>query len=228
MITFCHAAKGGSGTTFVACTMAIHTAGPTLLVDFDDDVPSALGSAEPDRPGVSDWLASRAPNSHLDDLLVELAPETWLLATRGPRDDARCERDRPIDELDAAEERWDELFDWLADWCDNTGGSVVVDAGTRIVPRSFVEQCPQRWLVTRSCYLGLRRAARRGLRPTGVVLIEEVGRALGRRDVEASIGAPVVATIAWDARVATALDCGLLLARPLPRRTRHQLTRTAA
>ena len=48
------------------------------------------------------------------------------------------------------------------------------------------------------------------------MLIDEPGRALRPRDVEHSIGAPVVATLALDPAVARAVDAGLLLSR-IPR-----------
>ena len=83
MITLCYAAKGGSGTTVVACIRAIDSVGPVLLVDLDGDIPAMLGLAEPDRPGVVDWLGSDAPIAHLDDLLVDVTPNCSLLPSRG-------------------------------------------------------------------------------------------------------------------------------------------------
>ena len=50
-------------------------------------------------------------------------------------------------------------------------------------------------------------------RPSGVVLIEEDGRAISRRDVEAALGVPVRVVIAHDKRIARAVDAGLLSAR---------------
>jgi hypothetical protein len=70
-------------------------------------------------------------------------------------------------------------------------------------------------LVLRPCYLALRRAVASSLRPSGVVLVEEAGRALGRRDVESALGVPVRAVVAHDPRIARAVDAGLL-ARRLP------------
>jgi hypothetical protein len=54
---------------------------------------------------------------------------------------------------------------------------------------------------------------RQPTRPSGIVLVEEPGRALRPRDVEASLGAPVVATVLLDPAIARAVDAGLLLAR---------------
>ncbi len=210
MITLCHAAKGGSGTTVVACTRAIRSPGPVLLVDLEGDVPEMLGLDAPSRPGVLQWLASRAPIAHLDDLLVEVTPNCTLL----PAFEATARRTTAVTD---DRERWDGLIDWLVEWADDSGGSVVIDAGTTELPPSFVEQCPTRWLVTRACYLALRRAGRLRIRPTGVILVDEPGRSLGRSDVETAVGASIVATLSWDVRVARSVDTGLLLGGRLPR-----------
>jgi hypothetical protein len=61
---------------------------------------------------------------------------------------------------------------------------------------------------------------RQPTRPSGVVLIDEPGRALRAGDVSASLGAPVVATVLLDPAIARAVDAGLLLAR-LPAGFRH-------
>jgi len=223
MITLCYAAKGGSGTTVVACTRAIDSVGPVLLVDLDGDIPAMLGLAEPDRPGVVDWLASNAPIAHLDDLLVDVTPNCSLLPASGSGA-AAASAHQP----DASSERWDRLVDWLTEWSVDSGGSVVVDAGTRRLPVTFVEQCPQRWLVTRACYLALRRASRLEISPTGVVLVDEPGHALRRRDIELSVRAPIVATVDWDVRVNRSVDAGLLIGGRLPRSIHRALARVAA
>ncbi|MFT4659177.1 MAG: hypothetical protein ACJAXA_002314 [Candidatus Aldehydirespiratoraceae bacterium] len=223
MITLCHAAKGGSGTTVVACTRAVGSPGPSLLVDFEGDAPAMLGLPEPDRPGVVDWLASNAPIAHLDDLLIDVTPSTFLLPARMIATSPGAPND-----LTDQSDRWDDLIDWLNEWCHDTGGSIVVDGGTSPLPPSFVEQCTNRWLVTRACYLSLRRAGRLRVPPTGVVLVEEPGRALSHHDVENSARAPIVATIAWDNRVARAIDCGLLLSGRLSRTVNRSLSKVAA
>ncbi len=224
MITLCHAAKGGSGTTIVACLRAIESLGPVLLVDLEGDVPGMLGVAEPERPGVVDWLTSRAPIAHLDDLLIEITPNATLLPNAGveSRSSAREAIAR------SAAERWDELIDWFTEWCHDTGGAIVIDAGTTSLPTTFVEQCPSRWLVTRACYLSLRRATRLAVPPTGIVVVDEPGRALTHRDIETSVRAPIIATIPWDIRVARCVDTGLLGARRLPRAVHRSLRKVAA
>jgi hypothetical protein len=81
-------------------------------------------------------------------------------------------------------------------------------------------------LVTRPCYLALRRALAAPIRPSEVVLLTEPGRSLTRRDVEDALGAPVVAEVAVDPQVARAVDAGLLATR-LPRGLAKELARAA-
>jgi len=81
-------------------------------------------------------------------------------------------------------------------------------------------------LVLRPCYLALRRALAAPVRPSGVVLVEEPGRALGRDDVEGVLGVPVRAVVALDPAVARAVDAGVLLSR-LPRRLERALRHAA-
>ena len=224
MITLCHAAKGGSGTTIVACLRAIESPGPVLVVDLEGDVPGMLGLPEPERPGVVDWLGSNAPIAHLDDLLLEVTPNALLLPATGVGSQSST---RSAIATSRAE-RWDELFDWFTEWGHDTGGAIVIDAGTTALPATFVEQCPSRWLITRACYLSLRRATRLAVPPTGIVVVDEPGRALRHRDIETSIRAPIIATIPWDIRVARSVDAGLLSARRLPRAVHRSLRGVAA
>jgi hypothetical protein len=68
-------------------------------------------------------------------------------------------------------------------------------------------------LVTRGCYLALRRAVRQPVRPAGVVLVEEPGRALGANEVAEVIGAPIVARVPVRPAIARAVDAGVLASR---------------
>jgi hypothetical protein len=205
MVTLCWAAKGGSGTTVVASALAIASTRPSLIVDLAGEVPAVLGVAEPDRPGVDDWLTSSAPPMRLEQLLVPVGPRRWLLPWR-----ARSTGE-PADGG-----RWDELGHWLCAWADLEPGAVIIDAGTGEPPAPLVAHARSVLLVTRPCYLALRRAARCDTRPSGVVLVDEPGHTLRTRDVEHAVGAPVTATITYDPAVSRAVDAGLLQAR-LPR-----------
>jgi hypothetical protein len=68
-------------------------------------------------------------------------------------------------------------------------------------------------LVTRACYLALRRALNPGITAAGVVVVTEPGRALGCEDVAAVTGLPVIATIPLRAEIARAVDAGVLAER---------------
>ncbi len=207
----CWSAKGGSGTTVVAAALALVLSRqrPTLLVDLAGDAPAALGLPEPAGPGLVDWLASTTADAAALQRLAVPATDALQLLPRGSGSAS-----------DAA--RWRDLAEALT----ATASTVVLDAGTGAPPAELFAVASHRLLVTRPCYLSLRRAVASGLQPTGIVLLDEPGRALAARDVERSLGAPVVAELAYDPAVARAVDAGLLASR-LPRSLAHSL-RSAA
>ena len=223
MVTLCWAAKGGSGTTVVAASLALNSTHPSLLVDLDGEIPAVLGLPEPDRPGVAEWLDTDTPAEQLTDLLIDIAPHRWLLPWRSGATWANT----PTPSIDPVDARWSELGDWLHDWSRRWGYDVTVDAGTGQPPPPLAERVDRSLLVTRPCYLALRRAVRGDTRPTGVVLVTEPGRSLSQRDIEHSVGAPVEATVSFDPAVARAVDAGLLTTR-LPRVIVKELRRVAA
>lgn len=206
MLTLCWAAKGGSGTTVVAATLALASPHPTVLVDLAGDLPLALGLADPAGPGVGEWSAGDSPAGRLPRLHVPLAPGVELLPMGSTRPRGR----------------WGELAEHLA----RIDATVVVDAGTGPPPIELRRCADRTWLVTRPCYLALRRAVDTRCPVDGVVLVDEPGRALTAQDVAAAIGAPVVRTLLLDPAVARAVDSGLLLAR-LPRGYRQVLGGTS-
>ena len=72
------------------------------------------------------------------------------------------------------------------------------------------------YLVTRACYLALRRSAHDPKKMSmidGVILIEEPGRALSRREVADVLGKPLVATIPFDPSIARMNDAGVMAVR---------------
>ncbi len=221
MVTLCWAAKGGSGTTVVAAALALSSHRPSLLVDLDGEIPAVLGLPEPDRPGVAEWLQSDASADHLAELLVDIGPRVWLLPWQSGA------ADRPRDLRTGHEPRWATLGDWLHDWSNQWGCDVTIDVGTRVPPGALATRADRSLLVTRPCYLSLRRAVRSATRPTGVILVDEPGRGLGPRDIEHAIGVPVVATVSVDPSVARAVDAGLLATR-VPRVMTRALRAVAA
>ncbi|CAB4893932.1 unannotated protein [freshwater metagenome] len=202
MLTVCWAAKGGSGTTVVSCALALlgaATRGPTWLIDLAGDAPAALGMAEPAKSGVHDWVLSAAPVQTIESIGIAAAEGLLLIARGGSS--APPER-----------ARWADLGQVLA----ASPVNVVVDAGSGVPPPGLVDAAQHRLLVTRPCYLALRRAAASAVTPTGVVVVHEPGRALRAQDVAYAVQAPVVAEISLDPAVARAVDAGLLASR-LPR-----------
>lgn len=84
------------------------------------------------------------------------------------------------------------------------------------VAAAVVARAQHSLLVTRPCYVALRRAMQAPVRPTGVVLVNEPGRVLSASDVGEAARAPVVAQVEVDPKVARLVDAGLLTGR-LPR-----------
>lgn len=218
MVTLLWSVKGGSGTTVVASMLAITSAHPCLVVDLDGDVPGTFGVAEPSRPGVREWLLDTGPADQLVDLVDDVDDSTALLPWSASGR-AATRRRLPLD-IDAV--RWTELTDWLTSWTHRHEGAVLIDAGTGPPPATLAAHVDHRWVVTRACYLSLRRAGESVVRPTGVVVVEEPGRQLKRREIEHAWGTPVVLSVAHDPAIARAVDAGLV-STSLPRSTRRAL-----
>jgi len=205
MLIACWSSKGGSGTTVVAASLSLllsrREPGGAVLADLAGDAPAALGLPEPASPGLAGWLGAGAevPPDALARLEVPAGDGLRLL----PRGAGTLAADRGdvLAALLTADPR-----PIVADCgADPDGAALTLAAGAS---RSI--------LVTRACFLSLRRALVASLRPSEVVLVTEPGRSLTRLDVEDCIGAPVVAEVAVDPTVARAVDAGLLASR-LPR-----------
>ncbi|HVE47651.1 MAG TPA: hypothetical protein VNA57_13005 [Acidimicrobiales bacterium] len=214
MLIACWSVKGGSGTTVVAAGLSLVLArsmpGGTLAVDLAGDLPATFGVADPAGPGLRDWVSTPDVGSEsLCRLEVEVGPGLQLIAAGGPR---------PIDAAGA-----DRLCAALA--CDR---NVVADCGSAAHEGGLTvaASAALSLLVLRPCYLALRRALAAPIRPSGVILVTEPGRSLGRRDVEDVLGVPVRAEVAWDPAVARAVDAGLLASR-VPRALERALRRAA-
>lgn len=215
MLVACWSAKGGSGATVVSVALALVLArtSEVLLADLAGDVPGALGLAEPESPGLAAWLGAGddVGPAALDRLEVEARPGLVVL----PRGSGPAP---------AVPSRVDALATRLVD----DPRPVVVDCGVlgpwSPAASAIAGAATHSLLVTRPCYLSLRRAVRLPLRPSAVVLIEEPGRALTKHDVEEIVGVPVTVEIGLDPAIARAVDAGLLasrLPRSLERALRH-------
>ncbi|MEY2420997.1 MAG: hypothetical protein QOI95_1064 [Acidimicrobiaceae bacterium] len=217
MLVCCWSAKGGAGTTVVAVALALVMArtapAGALLVDLAGDAPAVAGLPDdPETAGVSDWLREGplVPADGLARLEIIVGHGLSLLPRgHGP---LASERGHALAALLSADPR-----------------PVVVDAGLvsgtdlgSIVAASASESL----LVTRPCFLALRRALVAPVRPSAVVLVVEEGRALTASDVEAALGVPVRAEVSVTAQVARAVDAGVLMAR-LPRSLERELRHAA-
>ena len=200
-VIVCWSVKGGSGTTVVSSALAVmlgaHSHDGARVVDLAGDVPATLGMAEPVGLGVADWLMSPddVDSDSLNNLLVSVNSNLSAL----PRGNS------PLDT--------NARFELLAHTLSGMQQSVVVDAGSGVACSPFIAYARTSYLVIRPCYLALRRAAALQQPPTGIILITEDGRALGRRDVEAVVGAPVVAEVPYESSISRAVDAGLLAGR---------------
>jgi hypothetical protein len=213
-------AKGGAGATTTAVALAdisrrSHRTTDTLLVDLAGDLPAALGLPDPDL-GATEWMASDAGPEALARIEHDVAEGVSLLPL-GSASDWPDERATALVVVLGADHR-DVVVDVGLLGASTTPLSVLRELVTDAADRSF--------LVTRSCYLALRRAARCDRTPDGVILVRESGRALDRGDVEGLLSVPVVAEVDTDPAVARAIDAGLLLTSG-PRHVARALRRVA-
>ncbi len=213
--------KGGSGTSVAAALAARRWASVgevgALLVDLCGDAAGLLGVPEPTTPGVADWLGvgDEVQIDALRRLEREVAAGLFLLH-RGDGPLSRIDRAELMGRELAADHRL-AVVDGGCLW--RAGGEEAGGAATGAAPddvdvrRRIVAGADRSWLVTRACFLALRRAARAPMQPTGVVLLNEPGRPLTAGDVEDVVGAPVVLRLDVDPSVARAVDAGLLASR---------------
>jgi MinD superfamily P-loop ATPase len=207
----CWSAKGGSGTTVVAAALALvlSRARSTIIADLCGDIPAVLGLPEPSGPGLTDWLGSSDADAEaLERLAVEATADVRVLP-------------RGVMPMPSAP-RWADLVVAL----EQLDEEVVIDAGTGEPPADLAACAEQSILVTRPCYLAMRRLVGFRARPTGMVLVTEPGRSLRIADLERAVGARVIAEVPFDPAVARAVDAGLLAAR-LPRSLAISLRDTA-
>ena len=213
--------KGGSGTSVLAAACAIVLAGEcgARLVDLEGDQAAVLGVVSPargpgalgsngsgtsgDEPhGVRDWLAvgPEAPAEALGRLTVDVGAGLVLVPPGSAERTAGGEAGAALGVV-------------LRD----SGVAVVADCGRAddAASRALVEVSDFSVVVIRPCYLALRRAALDDLVHTasGIVVVEEAGRALGSREVADVLGVPVLASVPVRSAIARVVDAGVLVAR---------------
>jgi hypothetical protein len=189
-VTVCASAKGGQGCTTIAAVLAVLAAQsnqPTLLLDTRGDAAPTLGVSDPE-----------PASTFVDAIANAVEPSARLRVATVAGDRIDTDAISAISELVAA------------------GHRVIVDTGTdHDVLHRFDPLNPQRLLVTRPCYLALRRAIGVPFVPDHVVLISEHQRCLTERDVSLALALPIT-SVPYDPAIARAIDAGLLAAR-LPR-----------
>ncbi|MBJ7261831.1 MAG: hypothetical protein JHD17_07945 [Acidimicrobiia bacterium] len=199
--------KGGSGTSVTAAACALVLARRSAgarLADLAGDLPAIFGLASDPETGLADWLmaGADAPVDALARLAVVAAPGVALAPWGGS-----TITETPTHESGAV----------LAAALLDSTVPTVVDAGSSPSPaaRAVLEASNASVLVVRGCYLALRRAVHNPLldASTGIVLIEEPGRALGATEVADVLGRPVLARIPVRATIARAVDAGVISSR---------------
>ena len=266
--------KHGVGTTVAAAALALHwaqnTEEGTLLVDLCGDLPYALGVPEPDKPGISDWLAAGddLESDVLGRLEVNVATGLHML-TRGRRpypEDAQF--DSLARQLSADHRNviidcgcvWTHQMNWTKrnqsqrqqSGFEDAAGSHAKSFGegaaksngasgsygasgslacydpaqnpNAAAARFLIEAADHSLLVSRSCFLALRRIARSPYQPSGIILMYEDGRALVASDIADLGSCPIVLQIEMDVAIGRALDAGLLITR-LPQRLDRALAK---
>lgn len=94
---------------------------------------------------------------------------------------------------------------------------IVIDRGTaqQGQTRSVLIDGAENYLVTRKCYLSLRKANKL-VQHDGVIIVDEEGRALTNKDVKSVLQTPIVGVVAYSAPLTRSIDSGLLPSRYSP------------
>ena len=200
MFTILSSPKGGTGTSVVAASLAIvsSSSSPTLLVDLSGDQAAILGLPQPPI-GLSDWANGMTYREF--DEIISLCHDNLYLAPTGTFD---------FETLNA--NAWDKLLRALS-LKHSEGCNIIVDLGRADIPialRKIVDTC---YLVTRPCYLALRRAVDLETAFSGVIVVNEPDRVLTSRDVESVLKLKCVAEIPYTSEISRRVDSGLLKSR---------------
>ncbi len=225
--------KAGVGTTTIGVALALQQAKSAnkeiLLVDTQGDLPHAIGLSEPSAAGISEWLArdkttddetdgdrDRDLDRDLRTLEYSITSKVSMLPLGHHPIAPQLQPDKP-DQLAKylAADRREVIIDCGCLWRHEFDFANNFDGQLQLAT-TLLAAADNSWLVTKSCFLGLRRMALSPFKPTGVVLLMEAGRSLVASDVADLAKCPVIAQLEADVRVARAIDAGLL-ASDLPR-----------
>ena len=207
MLTAMWATKGGQGVS-VTSALAAQAASksalpsqPVLLVDLRGDQPAIFGASEVG-PGLGEWSKSDLSTRSLERTVEELSPTLSLL---------------PLGHTPLTARRAEDLAEYLEQRSKESPvvvdlGAPSGDEGTEAFRQAIMDRADESVLVTRKCYLALRRSVNMPNHPTKMVVLSEEGRALTTSDCERAVGAKAV-TIQVDPDIARAVDAGMLRTR---------------
>ena len=200
MFTIFSSPKGGSGTSVAAAGLAIVSSSTTrtLLVDLAGDQAAILGLPEPP-VGLSDWV-NEMTHHNFDEILID-CDNNLFLAPSGSFD---------FDILTV--NAWKNLSQALARKVDD-GFNIIIDFGTEEMPLALSRFPHQHYIVTRPCYLSLRRAVNLEKSFSGVVVIHEPDRVLTTSDIESVLKMKCVAEVPYSREISRRVDSGLLKSR---------------
>jgi hypothetical protein len=199
MSTLFMSPKGGNCTTVTTAAFALMSAARgtnTVLFDLCGDIPAVLGMVEPSSPGINDWL-SEHNEGDAETLVKSGTPlvNGLVVVHRGSK-------------FVEGQPRWLQL----AEAIQSLPHTVVIDAGITYVPQEVRDAVRTVTMVTRPCYLSLRRATHLP-KPHNVVVIREESRALTVNDVSHVLGVPTFAEVPFNPSISRSVDAGLLPSR---------------
>ncbi len=200
MITILSSPKGGSGTSVVAASLAIVSSSscPTLLVDLAGDQAAIMGLPEPP-VGLNDW-ANGMTHREFNEILITCKDNLQL----APSGSSAVE----IFSTSA----WANLARELMQR-ESNGFNIIIDFGRVELPLAFQKLACTHYMVTRPCYLSLRRAVNTEQKFSGVIVVQEHGRVLTTSDVESVMKLKCVAEIPNSSDISRRVDSGLLKSR---------------
>ncbi|MEI7507095.1 MAG: hypothetical protein WCK23_09790 [Actinomycetes bacterium] len=204
MLIILSSPKGGSGTSVVAASLAIASSSstPTLLVDLAEDQAAIMGLPEPP-VGLSDWVNGMTHHD-FEEILIT-CNDNLQLAPSGSS---------AIEILSTT--AWTNLAQEVMQK-ESDGYNIIIDFGQANLPLAFNKLAHTHYMVTRPCYLSLRRAVNLDQKFSGVIVVQEHDRVLTTSDVESVLKLKCAAEVPYSSDISRRVDSGLLKSRlPAP------------
>ena len=100
---------------------------------------------------------------------------------------------------------------------ESNGVNIIIDFGQGDLPLAFNKLADMHFMVTRPCYLSLRRTVNIEQKFSGVIVVQEHDRVLTTSDVESVMKLKCVAEVPYSSEISRRVDSGLLKSRlPAP------------